>query len=500
MRMKDSDDYITARAANPLTGLITPFTPDSPGEALARDRPSAQDSPTPANKSRPLLTKANESRKISSGSAASNKIHGIEEAGPPKPQLPGLGEDRFVVHMPSAREPQPFAYPGYTPEQIEALQHYRHKTRRVSSEGYDRRLLRARSGEVNEEWMQPPHDRAFTAYGKIPGQFLCEDGIPPDIIVRKRTRPDSAAGRNYACISVEHDKTGQRSDARANEIRHLTSPTVHTSTHEHVKPPNGVSQASTQGGDCWATVMSGKNRSRKLCRNHNVLKPNSKHSAPGLNSLPITCYGDQGVGSRRSTSCPRQRNENDQEERVAATTGSDLRALPKVRLVKPEQAAIPVGERREVLNGKRQCSLGCRIEGEGGHCVERKRLVSDETVVIHHNGSVLATSASKAPRSMPNDRNGSEVLTRYLMALLTYLGSLQLPRFDLIELLKDPGVPIQEKTAALKAVLSLAGHALAICTLLAMLWKLGVAVMGLLEVVLWPFVVPMKMVKWVVLR
>jgi hypothetical protein len=40
MGMKDSDDYITARAANPRTGLIspslagTPRTPESPAEAL----------------------------------------------------------------------------------------------------------------------------------------------------------------------------------------------------------------------------------------------------------------------------------------------------------------------------------------------------------------------------------------------------------------------------------------------------------------------------------
>ena len=65
MRMKDSDDYITARAANPRTGIIspsigsssprTPRTPDTPGDALRIQ-------------SRPKLSRANEGRKVSGGS------------------------------------------------------------------------------------------------------------------------------------------------------------------------------------------------------------------------------------------------------------------------------------------------------------------------------------------------------------------------------------------------------------------------------------------------
>jgi len=65
MRMKDSDDYITARAANPRTGIIspsigsssprTPRTPDTPGDALRIQ-------------ARPKLSRANDGRKISGGS------------------------------------------------------------------------------------------------------------------------------------------------------------------------------------------------------------------------------------------------------------------------------------------------------------------------------------------------------------------------------------------------------------------------------------------------
>jgi hypothetical protein len=63
MGIKDSDDYITARAANPRTGLIspspaaTPRTPESPAEALKLR----------SQRTRPALTRANEARKISAG-------------------------------------------------------------------------------------------------------------------------------------------------------------------------------------------------------------------------------------------------------------------------------------------------------------------------------------------------------------------------------------------------------------------------------------------------
>jgi hypothetical protein len=63
MGMRDSDDYITARAANPRTGLIspslagTPRTPESPAEALKLR----------SQRMRPALTRANEARKISAG-------------------------------------------------------------------------------------------------------------------------------------------------------------------------------------------------------------------------------------------------------------------------------------------------------------------------------------------------------------------------------------------------------------------------------------------------
>ncbi|KAI6876515.1 hypothetical protein KC338_g112 [Hortaea werneckii] len=171
--MKESDDYLTARAANPRTGLIspsiyapsprTPITPESPGEAL-KLAASHDHSARKESNDRPVLTRANESRKIGSGplgkwcaprerwisditlAAARQTSELVGGSLTTSQSQPMLKDDQFVCHMPSAREPQPFNYPGRTPAEIEAFEHYRQKTRKVSAEGYDKRVVCNTSG------------------------------------------------------------------------------------------------------------------------------------------------------------------------------------------------------------------------------------------------------------------------------------------------------------------------------------------------------------------
>ncbi|KAK5725024.1 hypothetical protein LTR17_013315 [Elasticomyces elasticus] len=156
MRMKDSDDYLTARAANRYTGLVSPSvgspspcTPDTPGQALSQ-RKVEPSSPTPNAHVRPVLSRANEGRKVSARSVHKWRA-GIKgwtaQAAVASPRetnatagasvLVTYSEpDRFVVHMPSAAEPQPYFYPGCSSAEIKAFEHYKRKTRKVSGEGY----------------------------------------------------------------------------------------------------------------------------------------------------------------------------------------------------------------------------------------------------------------------------------------------------------------------------------------------------------------------------
>ncbi|EME44211.1 hypothetical protein DOTSEDRAFT_71893 [Dothistroma septosporum NZE10] len=85
-----------------------------------------------------------------------------------------------------------------------------------------------------------------------------------------------------------------------------------------------------------------------------------------------------------------------------------------------------------------------------------------------------------------------------LRLLLSYAQSLELPKVATVEILSSSDASAAEKIVALKAVLSLAAHTLALCTTLAMLWKLEAAIVHLLEVLLWPLMVPLRILRWMV--
>ncbi|EME79139.1 uncharacterized protein MYCFIDRAFT_177791 [Pseudocercospora fijiensis CIRAD86] len=525
-RMKDSDDYITVRGANPRTGLIspsvgtrTPYTPDSPGEALKRYSVE-QHSPTPARTERPSLCRANEGRKISSGSVRNRSGR---ETTPQQDHVPGafpgnqsshlvgkcqpevasseLRDDQFVVNMPSAREPQPFSYPGYTAEQIDALEHYRRKARRVSSDGYDRRLFHGQSlckvyTDCHECTCEDQHvtdarplpDRQFIPYSDDCYQDRTyEDVEPPILVVRKRPNPRTTRMTHHNAdeairVSDNHDHNSKKSPLLPPRIP-KTPPVNNRRGHHQYASTSTCVEASPP-------KHSATFENRETLQNFKSSMDSAPRSNPVANlhtgSLPgDQYYSDDDNNNKKNCALPsRQPPES-----------SLLTRLPKVRLVKPEHAAIPKSSRKS--SGDRQCSFGCRRDGNSGECGEtRRRKVSDATVV--RQSSVLFHGPTPGPSSKDRDKDIAEMILEYVTSALRYLGSLQVPRIDTLELLKDPDVSTREKAEALKTVLSLAGHALAVCTMLAMLWQLGAAVIHLLEVVFWPLAVPVRMLRWIV--
>ncbi|KAF7195161.1 hypothetical protein HII31_03367 [Pseudocercospora fuligena] len=509
-RMKDSDDYITARGANPRTGLIspsvgtrTPCTPDSPGEALKRHSVE-QNSPTPAQKERPALCRANEGRKISCGSVRNRNgrettlqqehVPGafpgnqssdlVEQCQPEVAPSPELRDDQFVVNMPSAREPQPFSYPGYTAEQIDALEHYRRKARRVSSDGYDRRLFRGQSSckaytDCHECTCEdqhftdttPLHSRQFIPYNNDDyyQDRTYEDVEPPILVVRKRAnaKPTRMTHHNAdEAIRVpdsDHKSKKPLMPPRIPKPSPVRDHQYSASTSEGSLPPKHS-----------ATVVV----DREILQNLKSSTDSAPRSIPVANTHTGSLTGDQYYSDDKNNVALPSRQPPESSSKTSL-----LSRLPKVRLVKPEHAAIP--------QSSRQCSFGCRRDGNSGECAERRRKVSDATVV--RQSSVLF----HGQLTKDCDMDIAEMLLEYATSALRYLGSLQVPRIDTLELLKDPHVSTREKAEALKTVVSLAGHALAVCTLLAMLWQLGAAVMHLLEVVFWPLAVPLRVMRWI---
>ena len=496
-RMKDSDDYITARAANPWTGLISPSpgiqtpcssTPNSPGDALnLRRRTTQQETPTHAMRKRPKLAKANEGRKVSGGSGReANMGHEYENTthspGRGKEQDSGprvvLQEDQFVVHMPSAREPQPFAYPGYTAEQIEALEHYRCKARRVSSEGYDRRLFHDKPvAVVDSEHMEAhsgrsrdlvdQHHRPFHPYTAERYHSEPTAPEPARLMVRKRENSKVSRILHHSQPRVDAQQPSQGPSPRSPKMSTIQRPVVHPNV------PSGTRNLNKHAEKCSATVVGS---GPKLY----TVKPIGDSSPSRRSSIDDV---DQYIG-RRSLSDERSAG------RMMPGAFTDLSQLPRVRLVKPEHAAVP---RNNITEGRRQCSLGCgRQDGEEGGCTQRR--VNSTGTVVHFAPPLFEKTTDEVAKT-----NHTEQLLDYILMSVNYLGSLQLPKVGLFELLRDPEVSTKEKAEALKAILSLAGHALAICTLLAMLWKLATSLVHFFEVVLWPLAVPLRLMKWVLI-
>ncbi|KAF2217559.1 hypothetical protein CERZMDRAFT_115977 [Cercospora zeae-maydis SCOH1-5] len=524
-RMKDSDDYITARAANPWTGLIspspgtqTPRTPESPGDALNLRRKAMQQiSPTHAVKRRPILTKANEGRKVSSGSETAGANTNTQDRLAPG-NTPGERQDDKLIHMPSAREPQPFAYPGYTAEQIEALEHYREKARRVSSEGYDRRRFPSASANAPSADDREgafancsrPHDRSRLHHNRSFAPYnACDEepatASPPTLTVRKRDNLNAKISR-----ILQRTQSGQdtaASTAVANQVHGAASVTPRSSQPSATMYPHDSIIVQDDDNNLHGRGPAGPRRSKEpyaeresaaADRGDGALRPevcvDDKCSAP--RNAPVNDRDDTYVGYRSAL----DDIAHDSTSSRCAVAGSesmpDLRHLPRVRLLKPEHAAVPRAAaaacRRTEVG---QCSLGCDRDVQSGACVQR-RAGSTGSVVRHT--SLFEKSSIAQPEREKVDY--LEQSLDHLLLLLRYLGSLQIPRVGLLELLQDPEVSTKDKVEALKAVLSLAGHALAVCTLLAMLWKLGTSLVQFVEVVLWPLVLPLRMVKWILIR
>lgn len=154
MGIRETGDYITARAANPRTGLIspsvltaqTPRTPMTPGEALRLyGHACPQQSPSttgPKLLAQQMMQKrhrlsANRWRQHDKGwfmenltELASPKTTTTDSFPVQSDTSASLSDDRFIMPMPSAREPRPYRSAGVTAAQIAALERYKQTYRR----------------------------------------------------------------------------------------------------------------------------------------------------------------------------------------------------------------------------------------------------------------------------------------------------------------------------------------------------------------------------------
>ncbi|KAK3071231.1 hypothetical protein LTR53_008982, partial [Teratosphaeriaceae sp. CCFEE 6253] len=420
MRMKDSDDYLTARAANPWTGLVSPSigsssppcTPSTPGEALSSRTKAASapppGSPTPSSaaRARPALSRANEGRKVSAGSVRKwrAQVTGwISETAVASPRQtdatagagllvsraqPCLPEDRFVVPMPSAREPRPYAYPGCTDAEIRASDHYKRKTRKVSSEGYP-----GRSGGGS-------HDVVFGAQK------------PTDLKVVK-TRQAMASGATYGY------------------------------------------PAATAGAELTAATFAPSASPHTPCKRHKDVEPPVLRTVRGQATVrDAHAQGEQGPAIRRKPVFP-----------------------------------------------SRSCSLGCEQDAGSG-AYQTKPPGSGTPVPPSAYQLFRPTEADASfkrhltkPASLERDST-SELLVAAAAYVLRACKSVRLPDPAILAALRSANATPRQKVDAMRALLTLAAQVVTFLMVWSMIWRLGAAVVQVLELVLWPFLVPFRVLRW----
>ncbi|TKA67762.1 hypothetical protein B0A55_08434 [Friedmanniomyces simplex] len=492
--MKDSDDYLTARAANPWTGLISPSiggspsprTPETPAAASSssRQNPTPPISPTPASSStaqpRPALSRANEGRKVSAGSlhrwragVGGKKGWQVSEAALASPREKDatagasawvkassscLGDDRFVVPMPSAREPQPYVYPGCSAAEIQAFEHYKREARKVSREEYG-------GGRASSSYVHA---------GASGGRKMAE------IRVAKRQAHGGGRGGHH-------------------EPALLPAPELTAATFAPFASPH---TPSMRAPDVEATMM-------RTVRAPGTYRDISPHPDPETGPI------------RRKPVCSPQ------------PTNNLTQLLPRVRLVHPELASLPRPP-PPPTTCSRTCSLGCSREAGGSsECHEqtlrpnphpttsqpeiffnrpiqtpptspRKAHVAAAAAAANNptTAAKTATATVTLPLPPPQDQD-QDPTTQLLATLLTYAVHksqplLHFPNPTALSALRIASATPQEKLDALRSLLRLGAQGLAILMVLSALWRLGAAVAGVVEMVVWPLVVPCRIVRWMV--
>lgn len=439
MGMKDSDDYLTARAANPRTGLIspslagTPRTPESPAEALK----------IRSQRSRPALTRANEARKISAGGLqkwhAGQNGWSFEDTksgiASPRPSDAGAGaaeiashsnwpihlkDDAFVVNMPSAREPQPYAFPGRSSQEIQAFEHYRRKARKTSGDGWDQRCVHS-GGIRKSSGIEQERGRKRASVSSMPGQFPMRDGT----IIRRR----------FPSLEVLDGTAVSGADVHyaAASFAPYSSPKTPAMKH---------------------------NRARRS-KTPRILDDYTNHGSRDIQTSPPITH---------------------------------LSQLPKLHLIHPELASLPMPKlRRNVPKPTRSCSLGCDREPDSDTCPQ----------LITTSGHVrpLFDSAEDSP-SFPVEH--AKALAAYVFQALRAAHDkfgatvqIHIPKPAMVATLMSSDSSVGERIAASRALMTLVGQLMGVLMVLSVVWRLLDAIAGVVGLLLWPLVVPARLVWWV---
>ncbi|KAK6002276.1 hypothetical protein QM012_001914 [Aureobasidium pullulans] len=444
MGVKGTDDYLTARAANPRTGLIspsvvtnlTPRTPISPAEALSLFGSDYEPPRTSTPKARmPEEPRATVERPRPSGprgrwrqdSTGWNMEPDTEAGSPrttrinsPAPRADfHASEDSFVIPMPTAKDPQPYQQA----DQDKAVQYYRDKAQRLShKEGMNGRMHSIGAGP-----------RKFAQATKALRDFSNPRSPTPDEEDVAAARTDKATSSSPPMSAVSGFSSCESSQSSRRSV---------------CSPPPGVERRDS------AVSMP--------------VSSSAQEKATPTSQSP-TLGGAERARSNSNTS-----------------RFQDLRQLPRVRVVHPE-SPVKKGQHEKTTP------------------VPREYTSTPPPPYRSHPNTPSLSGTSVAESLSPLETQVVGFLAWainqlfYKSASSTRDGSPQGQSIGLVQaihILSDSATKPIERWQAIKALAVMASRAVMILCCLAIVVRIGTAVGRVLAIMLWPVSVVWTIVKW----
>ncbi|KAG9996623.1 hypothetical protein KCU78_g17361, partial [Aureobasidium melanogenum] len=443
MGVKGTDDYLTARAANPRTGLIspsvvtnlTPRTPISPAEALSLFGSDYEPPRTFSPKARmPEEPRGAIQRPRPAGprgrwrqDSTGWNMEPDTEAGSPKTTtanpLPTradfhASEDSFVILMPTAKDPQPYRQE----DQDKAVQYYRDKAQRLShKEGMNGRMHSIGAGP--RKFAQAT--KALRDFSNPRSPTPDEDDTAPRKAEATSSSPPMSAVSEFS--SCESSRSSRRSVC---------------------SPPPGVERRDS------AVSVTASTSARE--------KETSTSRSPTLG------------GAERARS-----NSN-------TSRFQDLRQLPRVRAVHPESPARKAQHEKTAPVPREYTSTPPppyrthpNTPSLSGTSVAES-LPPLETQVVGFLAWVINQLFYKPASSAPNGSPQGQSI-----------GIVQA-----IHILSDSTTKPIERWQAIKALAFVASRAVMILCCLAIVVRIGTAVGRVLAIMLWPVSIVWTIMKW----
>ena len=242
----------------------------------------------------------------------------------------------------------------------------------------------------------------------------------------------------------------------------------------------------------FAPYSSPKTPARRTSGTHRVAKPAQAFAAP-IPRKPISTKLHHG---------------HDIESVDDPLVVTHLSQLPKINLRHPELASLPVTKLRasqpQHTGVERKCSLGCDQPAQTGTCVPR---MPDKAIRHTHIAPLFADAEPPEQEMWPVDLL-SLLATTYASAkplMGTVIDSLarlslhvRLPRPALVRTLTAAEASPEQKVAALRTLLAASGQILAILVVVSLAWKMVAVVGQVCGILLWPIVVPLRVIRWLV--